>query len=146
MIGILIMRHPQDLARDLHESPIGGIAPSVVWTAEDGCVAFVVSANSHSSMTASVEKDVQLALTIPGKNYRLFAHPRHEVVVWIGDLALMAYKEPAAREYPLELLLVEFIAHKYLAAYFTCFQVDEATGPRIGVIDYCHANLPGHKT
>ena len=59
---------------------------------------------------------MNLARAVAAQDYRLLAHPRDEVVARVRDLAFMPDKQPRPCEEPLQLLPVNLLVDKDLAA------------------------------
>ena len=59
---------------------------------------------------------MDLAGPVAAQDHRFLAHARDEVIPRLRDLALMADKQPGPRKQPLQLLLVDLLIDKDLAA------------------------------
>ena len=91
VIGLAEKRHAD-------KPPVCPIAPTMIGTGEDRGVALIVAAYFHASVAAGIQKHVHLAGAVAAEDHRLLTHPRGGVIAGIGDLALMADKEPGAGE------------------------------------------------
>src|SRR5437660_8640330 len=100
MVGFFVIRHA-------HQAAIRGVAPAVIWASKDGGVALIVPADLHAAVAAGVQEHVELLSAIAGQDDRLLPHTRHEIIPRLGDLALVAHKQPGAGEDLLLLLLVD---------------------------------------
>src|SRR5712692_10089411 len=105
MVRLFVEGHPHQLA-------IGGVAPPVVWTGEDGSVALVTAAHLHAPVPAGIEEHMQRVLTVPAEDDGLFSHAGDEVIARLLDLALMANEQPGPGEYLRLLLLIDLCADK----------------------------------
>jgi hypothetical protein len=113
---------------DADQPSVGAIAPAVIRAGEDGCVALVVTAHLHAAVAARIEENVHVAGPVAAQDHRFLAHARDGEIPGLGDLALMADKEPSAGEHPLQFLLVDRLVDKDLAADLAARQIDHA-GP-----------------
>jgi len=95
-------------------------------------------------------------LRVTDDENRVLAHGSGEEVARLGDLALMAKKEPTAGEYPLQLLLVDLRFNKDPASDKSPFGIDKTSDidshktlrevPRPGYVDdasYDMISAPG---
>src|SRR5438477_582537 len=94
----LTLRSPMS-RRPLPDGPsVGAVAPAVIGAGEDRGVALVVAAHLHAAVAARIEERMNFAGAVAAQDHRFLAHPRHEIVAGIGDLAVMAEKQPGAGE------------------------------------------------
>lgn len=126
MIGILVVRHPQELPRHLHQAAIGRVAPAMVRTAKDRGVPCIIAADLHPPVPTGVQEHMQLALPVTGEDHRLIAHLGDEVVIRVGDLAFVANEEPGAGEDLCQFLPVDLVTDEDLTADFPALQIDQA--------------------
>src|SRR6201988_2037628 len=89
-------------------------------------------------MAADVEERPHLACCVAHHQNRVFAHVSGEEIARMGDLALMAQKEPAAGENPLQLLLVDLGLNKKAPPDQSAIGVDQMSNiyfhqPLLGV-------------
>src|SRR5438105_2605604 len=78
-------------------------------------------------MAADVEEGVDLARAVAHHQHRVLTHIGRKEVTRLRDLALVAQKEPAARENPLLLLFVDLRLNKDAAADQTAIGIDQTT-------------------
>src|SRR5262249_7258675 len=90
-----------------HQLPVVAIGPAMIGTGEGGGVAGIGPAQPIAAVAADVEEGVDAALTVAYHQDRVLAHIRAEEVTRLGDLALMAQKQPAAGKDLRQLLLVD---------------------------------------
>src|ERR1051325_5049719 len=109
---------------DTDQSPVGAIAPTMIGAGEDRGVAVVVAADLHAAVPAGIEKDMDLPGAVAAQQDRLFAHARDKKIARIGDLALMADKQPGAGKNLFLLLGVDLLVDKDLAADPAGVQID----------------------
>src|SRR4029450_8060835 len=109
VVGFFVVWYP-------YQSTVCSIAPAVVRTREDRCVALIVAPPRHGPVSPGGEKHVELVLAIARQDDGLFPHARLKVVPWLGYLALVADKKPDASEEAFLLLLVDRLIDKDLAA------------------------------
>src|SRR5713226_5479673 len=126
-VEIVSVRAPRE--RHPHERAVRAIAPAVVWTHELDGIPLVVAADLHPAVPARVEEDVDPLRAVPADDDRLLAHRGREVVAGARDLALVAQEQPRAGEDPLQLLPVDLVVHKDLAAHAALLDVDQAAEP-----------------
>ena len=69
---------------------------------------------------------MDLAGAVAAQDHRLLAHAGDKEIAGVGDLALMADKQPGAGEQPLLLLRIDLVIDKDLAADLAGRPVDEA--------------------
>src|SRR5262249_36560519 len=100
IVGLLEIRHP-------HQPPIVAIGPAMIGAGEGLGIAPIGPAEAITPMAAHIEKGMDLSLAVSSHENRVFAHGGAEEVARLGDLALMAQKQPAAGEDLLQLLLVD---------------------------------------
>src|SRR5262252_4043832 len=79
----------------------------MIGAGEGGGVADIGPAQPIAPMPADVEEGVEGAPAVAYHQDRVFAHKRAEEVAGLGDLTLMAEKQPAAGEDLHQLLLVD---------------------------------------
>jgi hypothetical protein len=72
---------------------------------EDDPAAAFEAAEHGAAVAARVDKGVQLAIAVTRDKYRLAAHISREVIVLVGDLALVREIDPVALE---DVLHLEF--------------------------------------
>src|SRR2546425_9028822 len=118
LVALLVMRHS-------HEPAVRGVAPAMVGTGEDRCIALVVATHLHAPMPAGVQEDMNPLLPVPDEDDRFLAHAGDEVVAGLGNLALVPDEEPAVGEELLLFLLVELLVDEELAADESLLHVDE---------------------
>src|SRR5207244_3686918 len=82
----------------------------------------------HAAVPTRIEEHVGLSRPVAAEDHRFLTHPRDEEVPGVRDLALMPDKEPGSGEDPLQLLAVDLVVDKDLAADPARRRVDE-TGP-----------------
>ena len=70
-------------------------------------IAGIGAAQAVATVAADIEKRMHGAGTVAHDKHRVLAHIGREEIAGLGDLALMAQKEPAARKDALQLLLVD---------------------------------------
>src|SRR5262245_7735994 len=90
-----------------HQLPVVAIGPAMISTGEGGGVARIGPAQPIAPMPADVEKGVERALAVSYHEDWVLAHIRAEEVAWLGDLTLMAQKQPAAGKDLRQPLLVD---------------------------------------
>src|SRR5215831_1156467 len=100
IIGFLQGGHPHQLA-------IVAIRPAMIGTGEGRGIANIGSAQPVAAVAADVEKGADLPRAVPHHQDRVLAHGGTEEVAGVGDLALVAQKQPAAGEDLRQLLLVD---------------------------------------
>src|SRR5262249_25415 len=111
--------------RHAHERAVRRVAPAVIRALELHGVALVVAADLHPAMAARIQKDANTAGAIAAEDHRLLAHRRDEVVVGLGNLALVADEQPRPREDLLLLLTIDLFVDEDLAADDPAVDVDE---------------------
>src|SRR5215472_14421897 len=116
VIGLAKIGHTDELA-------VGAVAPAVIGAGEDRGVSFVVAAYLHAAVPAGIQEDVDLARAVAAQDHRLLPHARDKEIPRVRDLAFVADKEPDAREEPFQLLLVDLVVDKDLAADLPRLQV-----------------------
>src|SRR5271166_4022727 len=99
VIGFLQIRHAD-------QPPVIAIGPAVIGAGEGGGIAELGAAQPVAAMAADIQKGMHLARRVAHNENRVFAHVSGEKIAGLRDLALMAQKEPAARENALQLLLI----------------------------------------
>jgi hypothetical protein len=99
MVGFLQIRHAD-------QPPVVAVGPAVIGAGEGRCIAVVGAAKAIAAMAANVQEGVHFARRVAHHQNRVFAHVSGEEIAGSRDLALMTQKEPAAGEYPLQLLLI----------------------------------------
>src|SRR5271169_5573409 len=99
VIGFLQIRHAD-------QPPVIAIGPAVIGAGEGGGIAELGAAQPVAAMAANIQKGMHLARRVAHNENRVFAHVSGEKIAGLRDLALMAQKEPAARENALQLLLI----------------------------------------
>ena len=129
------LRHADQLA-------FVGKYPGVEGAGEFARIAIVVATDPHPPMAAIVQEHMQLAMPITVEDDRFFAHPAEHVIARFGNMAFMADKQPGAREYTLQLIIVDSLAGKNLPADHSLVEIDHA--PRIApraISAHCGASL-----
>ena len=119
VVGLAEKRHADQM-------PVGAIAPAVIGAGEDRGVALVIAAHLHAAMAARIEEGVDLPAPVAAEDHQLLAHPRHEEITGVGDLAFMPDEQPGARKDPLQFLRVDRLVDENLAADRPGGQIDEA--------------------
>jgi hypothetical protein len=97
----------------------------MVRAGEDRGVAFVIAANFHAAMPASVQKDVDAAVSVSSENDRLFTHTRRDVVARLGNLTLVSDEQPGTSKDLFLLLLIQVVVDKNLTADQPLFDIHE---------------------
>src|ERR1700740_1666519 len=92
--------------RDASEPAVIAVGPAVIGAGETGSISGVGSAQTVAAMPADIQERPHLAGTVAHDQHWIFAHIGREEVARLWDLALVAEKEPRARENLLEFLLV----------------------------------------
>src|SRR5207253_11523585 len=103
------------------------LGPAVIGTAEARRVAVIGPAQAVAAMAADIQEGAHHAGGVAHHQYRVLAHIGRKEMAGLGDLALMAQKEPAAGEDPLQLLPVDLRLDKDAAADQAAVAVDETT-------------------
>ena len=85
----------------------------------------VISAHHVAAVRARVEKDVDLIIRGPSDDDLLFAHPGSNEVAGLGDLTLVAHKQPHSAEDLFELLLVDVRVTENDVVNYAVARVDE---------------------
>src|SRR5271156_4046679 len=99
VVGLLQIRHAS-------EPPVIAVGPAVIGAGKGGGIAGIGAAQPVATMTAYIQKSVNLPRCIAHHQNRVLAHIGGEEIARLRDLALVAQIEPAAGEDPLQLLLV----------------------------------------
>ena len=76
---------------------------------------------------------MHLAGAVAAQDHRFLAHPGDDEIAGVRDLALMADEEPATGEDPFELLLVDRLVDKDLAADLPGVEVNQARAVTVAV-------------
>ena len=77
-------------------------------------------------MGADIQEGSHLALAVSCHQHWVFSHVGGEKISWVGYLAFVAKKEPAASEDSLQLLLVDARIYKNAAAQQASVGVHQA--------------------
>jgi hypothetical protein len=88
------------LAKERHpdQTAVGAVAPAVIGARKDGGIALIVAADLHAAVTAGIQEYMHLAAAVAAQDDRLLAHAGDHKIAGVRDLALVADKEPGARE------------------------------------------------
>src|ERR1700722_6215382 len=108
------------------ERPVIAIGPAVIGAGKGGGVAVIGAAQAITTMPADVEEGVDLTRGVAHHQNRVFAHIGGEEIAGQRDLALVAQEQPAARENPLQFLLVDLWLDENPAAEQTVLGIDQA--------------------
>src|SRR5215469_1174358 len=100
VIGFLEIRYP-------YQPAVIAVGPAVKGAGEGGGVADLGAAQSVAAMPADIQKGMHLARRVAHDENWVFTHVSGEEIARPRDLALMAQKEPAAGEDPLQFLLID---------------------------------------
>jgi hypothetical protein len=101
-VSVLVVGHT-------HQATIVAVSPAVVGASKGGGVSAIRSAEPIPPMAAHIEKGIYPPMAIPNHYYRILAHVGGEEVSRLGDLGLMAEKQPAASKNLLQFLLVDVV-------------------------------------
>src|SRR5258708_6719004 len=126
LIGFLEVRHAR-------AAPVIAVGPAVIGAGEARGIAAIGAAEAIAAMAADIEEGADLAGGVSHHQHRVLAHIGRKEVTRLRNLALVAQKEPAARENPLLLLFVDL-------------RLDEdatADEPFVGI--YQPIYIPGHR-
>ena len=82
-----------------------------------GLVAALVAAQHGAAVCARIDESIQLALFVARDDDRLTAHRRGEIIVGVGDLALVGQIDPVALENVLHLKFEQRGIGKDVAGY-----------------------------
>ena len=110
---------------DADEFPVIAVGPTVIGAGEAGGVAIVGTAEAVAAMAADIEKGADLAGAVAHHQHWVLAHPGGEEITRTRDLAVMAQEEPAARENPRQLLVVNLRLDKDAAAEEAVLEIDQ---------------------
>src|SRR5262249_12955689 len=129
VVGLLQIRHAD-------QPPVIAVRPAMICAGEGGGVTGIGAAQPVATMAADIQKCVYLSAAVAHHQNRVFTHIGGEEIARLRNLALVAQIEPAAREDPLQLLLVDPALDKDAATDQTLFSIDQSE--RVG----CHRPFP----
>jgi len=107
----------------------------VIGAGETRGIAAIGAAQAIAAMAADIQKGVYLALAVAHHQDGVLAHIGGEEVARLWYLALVAQEQPAARENPLQLLLVDLRLDEDAAADQAILGIDQS------VHVHCHRYL-----
>src|SRR5215472_13094475 len=122
---------------DADELAIGRIAPTVIGAGQNGGIALVIAAHLHAAVPAGIKKHMHLAQAVAAQDHRLLAHRGDKEVARVWDLALVSDKEPGAGEHTLQLLAVDLVVDKDLAADLPLRQINETGSVALDSCSHC---------
>src|SRR5712691_4102608 len=111
--------------RDPHQLPVVAIGPAVIGAGESSGVPHVGPTQPVAPMAADVEKGVHLPRAVAHHQDRVLAHGGTEEVAGLGDLALVAQKQPATGEDLLQLLLVDLLLDEDAPTHEALLSIDQ---------------------
>jgi hypothetical protein len=108
-----------------YEAAVIAVGPAVISAGEARGVACVGAAQPIAAVPADIEKGAHPAAGVADHQNRVLTHVSGQEIAGLRDLALVAQIEPAAREYPLQFLLINLRLDKDTAADEAVAVVDQ---------------------
>ena len=102
------------------------VGPAVIGAGKRRGIAGIGTAQAVAAMAADVEERAHLPSAVTQDQDRVFAHIGSEEIAGLRDLAVVAQKQPAARENALQLLLVDVRLDENAAADKTILVIDQS--------------------